>query len=54
MNEFVIAVVGILLVAMVGYDKFKRVKESKAFKAAQDKIKDQISALEAQLAALRK
>lgn len=54
MNEFVVGLFIVAVIAMIAVDKVKAVKRQKAFEAAQKVIKDKISALEAQLAALKR
>ena len=54
MNEVVVGVFIVVVLGMIGWSKYKDVKDKKAFLAAQNVIKGQIAALEKKLAELKK
>ena len=54
MNEVVLGVFGLVIVGMIGWSKYKDVKDKKVFLAAQNEIKRQISVLEPKLKELKK
>lgn len=54
MNEVVVGVFIAVVLVMIGWSKYKDVKDKKIFLAAQNEIKRQISVLEAKLKELKK